>query len=469
MDTTIGTTAKPGWQTLLSGRNAIKTLALAGGVTLHAMNVYMATTIMPSIIKDIGGLTYYSWNTTIFIVASIIGSVLSARNLVLQGPKVAYRMATIIFLAGTLIAAMAPAMYILLLGRFVQGLGGGILFALSYAMVRIVFEEALWARAIGLISAMWGIAALTGPFIGGIFAEFNVWRAAFGAIALLTLPLFFLNEKALPGRSGTDAAIPKIPTLKLLLLTLAVLSISFSSVFETLYASLMGVLEAIFFMSVLVWSEKRSANRLLPLGAYKISGRLGAAFLVISLLSGVTTVEIYLPYFLQVIQKFSPLIAGYLTVVMSIGWSLASMFFSGVAAKHVKTILATGAASMLTGMVGLAFLLPDEISNGGIKLVFMSLFLLLIGLGIGMGWPHLLTRVFTSAVQGEEEKTAASITTVQLLAMTFGAALSGVVVNAAGISVPGGLAGAQQAAVWLLGLFAFGPLIALLVIIRQRN
>ena len=68
-----------GWAALLHGRNAIRSLTLAGGVALHALNVFIATTILPSVVKDIGGLAYYAWNTTAFVVLSILGSALSPR------------------------------------------------------------------------------------------------------------------------------------------------------------------------------------------------------------------------------------------------------------------------------------------------------------------------------------------------------------------------------------------------------
>ena len=68
------------WADLLSGRNGVRSLALAGGVALHAVNVYIATTILPSVVRDIGGLDYYAWNTTLFVVASILGSATSARR-----------------------------------------------------------------------------------------------------------------------------------------------------------------------------------------------------------------------------------------------------------------------------------------------------------------------------------------------------------------------------------------------------
>ncbi|MBW8724471.1 MAG: hypothetical protein JF625_04845 [Inquilinus limosus] len=69
---------EPGWGALFPGVNAIRSLALAGGTALHAVSVYIAITILPSVVEDIGGLDYYAWNTTLFVAASILGAALAA-------------------------------------------------------------------------------------------------------------------------------------------------------------------------------------------------------------------------------------------------------------------------------------------------------------------------------------------------------------------------------------------------------
>ncbi|MGN4070885.1 MFS transporter, partial [Burkholderia gladioli] len=67
-------TTTSSWGELLSGRNGLRSIALAGGVALHAINIYLATTILPSVVHEIGGLEYYAWNTTLFMAASIVGA-----------------------------------------------------------------------------------------------------------------------------------------------------------------------------------------------------------------------------------------------------------------------------------------------------------------------------------------------------------------------------------------------------------
>jgi MFS family permease len=214
-------TLAPGWGDLLSGKNAIYALALAGGVTLHAVNIYIVTTVLPSVVKDIGGLNYFAWSTTLFVIASILGSALSSRLLRRAGPRGAYGIAALLFAVGTLICAIAPSMPILLVGRFVQGFGGGFLYALAYSVIRVVFPEALWSRAIGLISAMWGISTLIGPAVGGIFAEFDAWRAAFWSLVPLIGIFGAMAFATLPKHSSGNTQASPLPIMQLVLLTYA--------------------------------------------------------------------------------------------------------------------------------------------------------------------------------------------------------------------------------------------------------
>src|SRR3546814_8509372 len=127
--------------------------------------------MLPSVVGDIGVLEYYAWNTTLFVVASILGSALSPQFLDRFGLRHAFLWAIAVFMLGTTVCAMSPSMSQLLLGRTAQGFGGGLLLGLSYSAVRIVFDERLWSSAMVLVSSMWGVATLAGPAIGGIFAQ----------------------------------------------------------------------------------------------------------------------------------------------------------------------------------------------------------------------------------------------------------------------------------------------------------
>lgn len=128
-------------------------------------------------------------------------------------------------------------------------------------------------------------------------------------------------------------------------------------------------------------------------------------------------------------------------------------------------MIITGPVLVMAGLIGLGYMVPDSNNGEGIGFLAVCMLLIFIGAGIGMGWSHILTQVLSSAPKGEEEKASASISTVQLLGTAFGSAVAGLIANFAGITNPGGVAGAQHAALWLFGVFALTPLFALIIIL----
>ena len=89
-------------------------------------------------------------------------------------------------------------MEILIAGRALQGVAGGLLAGLGYAVINAALPRSLWTRASALVSAMWGVATVVGPATGGLFAQFGLWRWAFVAMAILTALMAMLVPIALP-------------------------------------------------------------------------------------------------------------------------------------------------------------------------------------------------------------------------------------------------------------------------------
>jgi predicted MFS family arabinose efflux permease len=123
----------------------------------------------------------------------------------------------------------------------------------------------------------------------------------------------------------------------------------------------------------------------------------------------------------------------------------------------------------LVGMAALGILIPQPTGGEWSRLGPITFALVLVGFGVGLGWPHLLTRVLQVAPQDEQDLASASITTVQLFATAVGAALAGMVANLAGLSEPGGMAGTANAARWLFWLFALAPLVAMPTVFVVRR
>lgn len=237
-------------------------------------------------------------------------------------------MATLLFAAGTLISSLAINMPVMLAGRSVQGLGGGFLYALAYGLTRVVLPGRLWGRAIGLISAMFGVATLIGPAIGGIFAEYGAWRAAFWSLLPVSGLFAVVAFATLPRSSWDRNERVSIPVLQLILLTGAVLAVSAGSLSEETLWKIVGLGAAIFMIAIIAVVDRDAKARLLPRRSFSLSTPLGALYLTIALLMLSMQPEIYVPYLLQHLHGQSPLWAGYLAALMAIGWTVASFLSS---------------------------------------------------------------------------------------------------------------------------------------------
>lgn len=457
-------TSTTGWSALLLGKNGLRSAALAGGVALHAINVYLVTTILPSVVADIGGLDYYAWNTTLFVVASIIGSVLSTKCLTALGARAAYVWAGVIFAIGSGVCSLAPDMAVMILGRTIQGLGGGLLFALPYAMIRLVFAEPLWPRAMALISGMWGAATLIGPAVGGVFAEYDAWRAAFWALIPVTALFMVLAWALLPKKSADTSRPVGVPWAQLVLLSAVVLAISVGSIKPEAIYSVLGLAVGFLLLYLVYRVEVRSTWRLMPKGGLAARGALLPLYVSMSLMVIGMTSEVFVPYFLQVLHLQTPLLAGYISALMAAGWTLGALYSSGL--KSTTALRAIGIAPffIVAGLV-LAFVFVPRFDPSLFNVAGVCAGMLAVGAGIGLAWPHLLTRVLESVAEDEKELAGASITTVQLIATAIGAALAGMIVNLGGFSSPGGVAGASSAAAWLFGVYAA---LSLLIFVSVR-
>lgn len=457
-------TSTTGWSALLLGKNGLRSAALAGGVALHAINVYLVTTILPSVVADIGGLDYYAWNTTLFVVASIIGSVLSTKCLTALGARAAYVWAGVIFAIGSGVCSLAPDMAVMILGRTIQGLGGGLLFALPYAMIRLVFAEPLWPRAMALISGMWGAATLIGPAVGGVFAEYDAWRAAFWALIPVTALFMVLAWALLPKKSADTSRPVGVPWAQLVLLSAVVLAISVGSIKPEAIYSVLGLAVGFLLLYLVYRVEVRSTWRLMPKGGLAARGALLPLYVSMSLMVIGMTSEVFVPYFLQVLHLQTPLLAGYISALMAAGWTLGALYSSGL--KSTTALRAIGIAPffIVAGLV-LAFVFVPRFDPSLFNVAGVCAGMLAVGAGIGLAWPHLLTRVLESVAEDEKELAGASITTVQLIATAIGAALAGMIVNLGGFSSPGGVTGASSAAAWLFGVYAA---LSLLIFVSVR-
>ena len=122
------------------------------------------------------------------------------------GARASYLTGLAVFGVASLLCGMAPNMGVLIAGRALQGVAGGLLAGLGYAVINAALPRALWTRGAALVSAMWGVATVVGPATGGLFAQFGLWRWAFVAMAILAALMAMLVPIALRRAGRLEAS-----------------------------------------------------------------------------------------------------------------------------------------------------------------------------------------------------------------------------------------------------------------------
>ena len=458
--------AAPRLSSLFSSDYLFGTLMLGGGIMLHAVETYITATLMPSIVRDIGGLSLFAWATTIYVAASVLGSTFVAVRPEGVTLNRCYIFGAVLFGIGSLVCAIAPTMETVLAGRAIQGLGAGFLVALGYAFIRHVYPEPLWSIASTLYAAVWGIATFLGPTIGGIFAAGSAWREAFALLIPLSILMAVSAPKLLPSGEG-ERVTTKTPFLQILLLVAAVIGLSFAS--SVTAPALRGALAAAAVLAVIVTIavERRAEGRLLPAGTINLSSPLARVYLIMLMLLVTICSDVYIPYFLQVLHGVTPLISGYLVALLALGWTAAAFTTASLKGRRANRVIVAGALIEALATALLVFTLAQHNPQSGLLLLSLAtVFTFLMGFGIGMGWAHLVTHVMRLAPAGETDKASAAITTMQALGAAFGAALAGIIVNSTGLLDPGGTEGAVIAARWLYALLALPAGLAIFLALR---
>lgn len=423
-----------GWSELFSGRYLASVLILAGGVALYAMNLYFTAALMPSIVDDIGGERYYAWVATGFLMAAVIASMLVSRILGSWGAMTAYLTGFLVFAAGAAINALSPTMEVLIAGRVVQGFGGGLLAGLGYAVIRTALPSHLWARAAGLVSAMWGVGTLIGPASGGLFAELDIWRWAYGLLLAVALILGVLTRRSLPRKTETASDHTPVPVLSLVLLTLAASAFSLSSTVPQGISTAIALAAGVVLVAAFILVEAKGSVSVLPRLTYAPGTSLKWIYLTVAALCAGVMTENFVPLFGQKLGGLSPLVAGLLGAALSVGWVVAQLFSVDLAGRGARRAIRIAPLMLTGGLIAYGLLQTDEASAA--LVIAWAIVLFIAGMGIGLAFPHLSVAAMSSTDDpAEGAKAAAALNTTQLIAYAVTSAIAGTLIRLGGDSL----------------------------------
>ncbi len=421
-------------------------LLVCVAVLLHAADATLVATLIPAIVDEIGGIHLIPWATSLYEVGSITAGAASGLLATRHGIKIPMLISALIFSTGCFISALAPEMWLLLMGRLIQGLGGGGLTALSFVAVSLLFPKKFIPQALAAVSVVWGTSAFLGPLVGGVFAEFASWRFAFAFFSVLALLLAFWILIKVQGFSATkETEHQRFPLIRLTLLSCGVICIAYAgadiSLISTPLFVMLGVIFLAYFLHI---DSKHETSRLLPRHPITLNNPVSAGLTMILCFTIATiALSVYGPFFLIKIHGISVLLAGYIVACSAVGWSLAAFMFAKVSEKFDRRMIILGMVVLTISIVGFVFSIP-----GG-PLWLIVVFAFIEGIGFGMSWAFILRLATTMVDPKEKQRLSAAMPTVQRSGYAIGAAYIGIAANAAGLESNDDTVNYASAAFWV--------------------
>ncbi len=425
-------TTKTLWGDLFRHGRGLYALLVIMGTLLHALQMLVMAIIMPTVVADIGGAAYYTWTAMLYTIGSIVGAAAVAPVWsLLGGARRGYAACAITFMLGTLGCALAPDMAMLNAARLVQGLAGGLVTGGNMALISGLFTSDMRTRILAIHQATFTTSHLLGPLVGGVFATLGWWRGSFWVLVPFTILFAALAWLKIPDHLGNEALKGRnnrLPVLRLSMLATGVLCVATAGLVKDTglrCALIAGAIALLWFTFRL---DGTAENKLFPSHALSVNWPVGLSLWILFLTGSVqATVTLFLPLLLQVVHGITPLFISFVTIVISMGWTLGTFSVSGWAGSRARFALLAGPLLMIAGLVGITFTARVQ------ALPVLTLAALVYGIGIGVHNVHLIARAIAAALRGEERITASAMPSIRSLGTAFGAALAGMLSTIAGL------------------------------------
>ncbi len=408
---------------VLSAQYRPLTLGLILIILGPAFEALAVATILPKIVTDLGGLSFYGWSFSAYMLATLVGLILAGDEADYRGPALPFITGVVAFVSGLVLAVVAPTMSVFVLSRAVQGFGAGILVSVIYACVGQGYPEQLKPRMVAMLASAWVIPGLIGPALAGIIADLFGWRWVFLGLVFI-LPL------------GIGLVFPALRKLTLLkkqraartynvrrLLATAGLVIGAGMTLAGLQAQSVPLVLLLLISGLAVGIP--SLSYVLPPGTLRVKAGLPAAIVTMGLISiAFFGAEAFLPLTFISIRGQNTILAGIALTAATLCWTAGSWLqahFAPISGR--RSLVLSGLFAIAIAIVGIALILIPAVP------VQIAIFAWGIGgLGMGLAYSTISLVVLETAPKDEVGSASASMELSSVLGTALGTGLGGVII-----------------------------------------
>jgi MFS family permease len=405
------------------------TAGLVLTITFVAAEALAVVTVMPVVVRDLGGLRLYGWVFSGFMLGSVIGIVAAGRQADRRGPAVPFVAGVVLFGCGLAIAGLAPSMAVLVAGRVLQGVGAGAVPAVAYAAIGRSLAGPVRARMMAVLSTAWVAPGLAGPAVSAEVARLFGWRWVFlgllpivavaGAMAVPSLiRLGPPGTAPPPGHRLVDGVrVAAGAALMLTGLTLAGAGHGPGAIAAGLALIAAGLLV-----------ELPALRRLVPAGTLAARPGLPATILTRGMLTfAFFGADAYVTLTITTVRHHTPVVAGLALTGATLAWTAGSWGQARLSEVWAgRRLVRTGLVIILTGIAGMALVLEP-----GVPVAVGLAAWTVAGFGMGLSYSPLSLMMLQHAQAGQEGQASASLNLTDTLGTATGIGVGGAAVAAA--------------------------------------